>query len=451
MTGNMTEGNIKKHLFNFSVPLILGNLFQLTYNAADSIIVGKFAGEAALAAVGTSNPIMNIILFFIIGICLGASVLMSEFYGAGEKIKLKREISTAIIAGSIFTIIIAILGFIFAPFILKLIRTPVEITAMAVSYLRIIFLGLIFTFFYNVFAAALKSVGDSKTPIYFLIISSIINVCLDLLFVAVMKLSVRGAGLATIIAEAVSCILCIIYIYKKYPLIRIGRKELIFDKTLIGKTVSYSWATAMQQTVLQIGKVLIQGAVNPLGVDSIAAFNAVNRVDDFAFMPQQSIAQALTVFLAQNRGAGKKDRIKKGFREAMLLELGYFILLFMVVFFGARAVMGLFVNDLTSNVVSMGTAYLRLMAVFYVMPAVTNGIQGYFRGMGNMKVTFYSTSVQMLFRVLLVYLLIPVVGFTGISFACAGGWVAMLLYEVPVYIRDVKAQSMTEGENLKND
>lgn len=447
MTGNMTQGNIKKHLFNFAVPLILGNLFQLTYNAADSIIVGKFAGEAALAAVGTSNPIMNIILFFIIGICLGASVLMSEFYGAGEKLKLKREISTTIIAGSIFTVVIAVLGFIFAPFLLSLIRVPLEIKDMSVSYLRIIFFGLIFTFFYNVFAASLKSVGDSKTPIYFLIISSIINVCLDLLFVAGMKLSVKGAGLATIIAEAVSCILCIIYIYKKYPLISISPKELIFDKMLIGKTVSYSWATAMQQTVLQIGKVLIQGAVNPLGVDSIAAFNAVNRIDDFAFMPQQSIAQALTVFLAQNRGAGKKDRINKGFKEAMLLELGYFLLLLVVVFFGARAVMGLFVNDLSSNIVSMGTIYLRLMAVFYLMPALTNGIQGYFRGMGNMKVTFYSTTVQIIFRVLLVYLLIPAMGFTGIAFACAGGWIAMLLYEVPVYIKDVKARSKTEGEN----
>lgn len=441
MKGNMTQGNIPKHLIGFAIPMILGNMFQLTYNAVDSIIVGRYAGEEALAAIGTSNPIMNIVIFFIIGICLGASVLMSEFYGAGNITKLKREISTTMIAGGIFTIVITILGLSLAPVILKVIRTPDEINGMATSYLRIIFMGLIFTFLYNAFASTLRSVGDSKTPIYFLVISSILNASLDMLFVGGMSMGVVGAGLATIIAESFSCILCIIYVYWKVPLVRLMPNEFLVDRTLIGKTVSYSWATAMQQTVLQVGKVFIQGAVNPLGVDCIAAFNAVNRVDDFAFAPQQSIAQAMTVFIAQNRGACKEERIKEGFKKTIFIEVGYWLLLLVTVFCSAKGVMSLFVNDATSKVVLLGTTYLRVMAFFYLLPSFTNVLQGYFRGMGNMKITFYSTSIQMIFRVLFVYVLIPFVGFTGIAYACLGGWIAMNLYEVPTYFKYQKKEN----------
>jgi putative MATE family efflux protein len=435
MKGNMTQGNIPNQIIGFAIPMILGNLFQLTYNAVDSIIVGRYAGEAELAAIGTANPIMNIVIFFIIGICLGASILMSEFFGAGDIAKLKREISTTMIAGILFTIVITLVGFISTPLILKLIQTPYEIIGMSSNYLRIIFCGLIFTFLYNVYASTLRSIGDSKTPIYFLIISSVLNGCLDMVFVAGMGMGVEGAGLATVIAEAVSCILCIVYVNKKVPLLRMKKAEFVFDKSLIGRTVNYSWATAMQQTVLQLGKVFIQGAVNPLGVDSIAAFNAVSRVDDFAFTPQQSIAQAMTVFIAQNRGACKEERIKEGFKKTLYIELGYWFILMIVVLVGAKSMMSLFVTNSASNVVALGSTYLKYMAFFYLLPAFTNWLQGYFRGMGNMKVTFYSTSIQMFFRVVFAYMFIRFVGFTGIAYACFGGWIAMILYEVPVYLK----------------
>jgi putative MATE family efflux protein len=339
------------------------------------------------------------------------------------------------IAGILFTIVITLVGFISTPLILKLIQTPYEIIGMSSNYLRIIFCGLIFTFLYNVYASTLRSIGDSKTPIYFLIISSVLNGCLDMVFVAGMGMGVEGAGLATVIAEAVSCILCIVYVNKKVPLLRMKKAEFVFDKSLIGRTVNYSWATAMQQTVLQLGKVFIQGAVNPLGVDSIAAFNAVSRVDDFAFTPQQSIAQAMTVFIAQNRGACKEERIKEGFKKTLYIELGYWFILMIVVLVGAKSMMSLFVTNSASNVVALGSTYLKYMAFFYLLPAFTNWLQGYFRGMGNMKVTFYSTSIQMFFRVVFAYMFIRFVGFTGIAYACFGGWIAMILYEVPVYLK----------------
>jgi putative MATE family efflux protein len=204
MTKDMTKGNIPKQLINFSIPLILGNLFQLTYNAVDSIIVGRFSGTAALAAVGTANPIMNIVILGITGICIGASVLMSEFFGAGKYEDLKKEISTTLLFGCFFSILIAIIGLIFSKEILSLLGVPHEILGSATIYLKIIFIAMPFTFLYNAVAAAMRSVGDSKTPIYFLALASILNACFDMIFVGGFKMGVVGAGLSTDIAEACS-------------------------------------------------------------------------------------------------------------------------------------------------------------------------------------------------------------------------------------------------------
>ena len=432
---DMTTGNIPKQLIRFTIPLILANLFQLSYNAADSIIVGRFAGTEALAAVGTANPIINITIFFIIGICTGASVLMSEYFGEGNIKKFKREVSTTMISGFIFTLLLIIICVILTKPILRLINTPEEILPAATSYLRIIFFGLIFTFLYNVFASTLRSIGDSKTPLIFLSIASVINVVMDLIFVIIFKMGVNGAAIATVIAEMLSSIFCIIYVYKKVPILHFSKKEIVLDRALLNITAKYSWVTAMQQTCLYVGKVLVQGAINPLGVDAIATFNAVNRVDDFAFTPQQSIAVAMTTFLAQNRGAKKHKRIKQGFWIGMKLETIYWGLIGIVVYFGAQNLMQLFVPSKNSKVVEFGVIYLQLMAFFYILPSWTNGIQGYFRGMGDLKVTLRSTFIQIVARVLFAYLLIPKMGIVGVALSCLAGWIVMLSYEVPLCIK----------------
>lgn len=432
---NMTKGNIPKQLLSFALPLILGNMFQLTYNMVDSIVIGKFSGKESLAAVGAANPIMNIITFFIVGICMGASVIMSEYYGAGNEEEFRKEVSTTIIVGLIFTITLSILCAILIKPILYLIQTPEEIVGLAVTYLRIILLGLVFTFFYNVYASALRSVGDSKTPIIFLMIASVINVILDIIFVGLLNKGVAGAAYSTIIAQAFSAIACMVYVYKKVPLLQLKGRQWKVDVTLLKKTVHYSWATAMQQTALYLGKFLVQGAVNPLGIDVIATFNAVTKVDDFAFIPEQSISHSMTTFIAQNRGANQEKRMKKGFLMGMLLEFAYWIIIFTVVFLASPYIMKLFVTEGDHNIVPLGVSYLRPMAFFYLLPAITNGLQGYFRGMGKMRVTLVATVVQMIFRVGLVYLLAPKFGIAGIAYACMGGWIAMLAYEIPAYIK----------------
>lgn len=430
---NMTEGSITKHLVDYSIPLILGNMFQLTYNAVDSIIAGRFIGKEALAAEGTASPVMNIVILGISGICMGASVLMSEFYGAGQKEKLKREMSTTVIFGCYFSVIIAILGGIFSKSLLGALGVPDEILGKAASYLSVIFLGAPFTYFYNAVSAALKSVGDSKTPLKFLAFSSILNAVLDLIFIGGLGFGIVCSAVTTVVAEAASAVLCITYVYRKIPMLQLRRGEFTMDRQLLRQTLRYGSITALQQSCQPIGKLLIQGAVNPLGVDMIAAFNAVNRIDDYAFTPEQSISHGITTFVAQNRGAGRKERIRKGFRRGLMLEACYWVFICITITLFRRPLMGLFVTAGNEGIVALGNSYLGLMALFYVFPAFTNGIQGFFRGMGNMSVTLLGTFVQTSLRVVFVYLLTPGIGLLGVAYACAIGWSVMLLVEVPYY------------------
>lgn len=446
---DMTKGSITFQLVRFSIPLVLGNLFQLTYNAVDSIIVGRFAGEDGLAAVGTANPVMNIMILGITGICIGASVLMSEFFGAGDHERLKKEVATTLLFGCYFSLAIAVLGVIFSGEIMKLLQVPEEIQKDGTLYLRVIFLGMPFTFFYNAVAAALRSVGDSKTPVRFLAMASVINALLDMVFVAGFGMGVFGAALSTDIAEAASAVLCVVYIYRKVPLLRLKPGDGRMDRGLLGLTLRQGAITALQQSCQPMGKLLIQGMINPLGISTIAAFNAVSRVDDFAFTPEQSISSGMMTFIAQNRGAKNRERVKRGFRAGLFLESCYWAVICVLILIVKEPVMKLFVPDGDRGMVPIGVEYLSLMAFFYLMPAFTNGIQGFFRGMGNMSITLISTIIQISVRVVFVWLLVPVMGMKGVAFACLIGWACMLLAEVPYYFWFVKRNELLREK--KND
>lgn len=441
---DMTQGNITKHLVRYSVPLILGNLFQLTYNAVDSIIAGRFIGKEALAAEGMASPVMNIVILGISGICMGAGVLMSEFYGAKRYEDLKREMSTAVLFGFWFSLAVVALGVIFTPPLLRALHVPEELMGMTTVYLRIIFLGAPFTYFYNALASALKSVGDSKTPLKFLMFSSVLNGVLDLIFIGGLGFGIVCSATTTVIAEAVSALLSIFYVYRKIPLLQLRKGEFQIDRQLLGTTLQFGSVTALQQSCQPIGKLLIQGAVNPLGVNMIAAFNAVNRVDDFAFTPEQSISHGITTFAAQNRGAGKPERIRQGFRKGLKLEFLYWVFICILITLLKKPIMGLFVaGEEAEQIVALGSRYLGTMAVFYLFPAFTNGIQGYFRGMGNMNITLICTFIQTSLRVIFTWILAPSMGIYGVAFACAIGWSAMLLVEVPYYFRYKRRLSAT--------
>ncbi len=431
---DMTQGSITRQLISYSVPLILGNLFQLTYNAVDSIIAGRFIGKEALAAEGMASPVMNLVILGISGICMGAGVLMSEFFGAKQLEKLKREMSTAVLFGLYFSLAVTGMGIIFTPALLRLLHVPEELMKMTAVYLRIIFIGAPFTYFYNALSSALKSVGDSKTPLKFLMFSSVLNGVLDLIFIGGLGFGIVCSAVTTVAAEAVSAGLSVWYVYQKIPLLRLERGEFVMDRGLLKTTLQYGSVTALQQSCQPIGKVLIQGAVNTLGVDVIAAYNAVTRIDDFACLPEQSISHGITTFVAQNRGAQKPERMKKGFGRGLLLEFGYWIGICAVVLLIRNTVLKLFVTGESAEAIAViGGQYLAIMAFFYIFPAFTNGFQGFYRGMGMMKMTLLGTFIQTSLRVIFTWLLTPSMGISGVAFACAAGWSVMLLVEIPYY------------------
>ncbi len=443
---NMTQGNTTKHLIRYAVPLVLGNLFQLTYNAVDSMILGRFIGKQALAAAGTASPVMNVVILGISGVCMGAGVLMSEFFGAGDREKLRREMATTLLFGLIFSAAVTGLGALFAVPLLKALNVPPELLNITAVYLRVIFLGAPFTYFYNALAAALKSVGDSATPLKFLMFSSVLNGALDVVFIGMLGFGIVCSAATTVIAEAVSALLSLAYIYRRVPMLRLAPREYRIDGPMLKKTLQYGSVTALQQACQPVGKLLIQGAVNTLGMDVIAAYNVVTRVDDFAFTPEQSISHGITTFVAQNRGAGRQERVRGGLRHGLRLEFGYWVLICVLTVLLREPVMRLFITgDQAERIVALGSQYLLTMAFFYLFPAFTNGIQGFFRGMGDLKITLAATFLQTALRVVFTVLLVPRLGIYGITFACAIGWSAMLLFEVPYYFYDKRRRGQTSG------
>ncbi len=438
MAKDLTQGRIMPMLIKFTIPLILGNIFQLTYNAVDSIVVGQFVGKEALAAVGICNPITTLLILFLNGLCMGASILMGNYFGGKKMDTLSRQISTTMVSGMIFSLALALVTIVFAKPILILVQVDRSIMTLTTQYLRIIMLGLIFTFLYNFLSSTLRALGDSTTPLYFLIISAALNVVGDIFFVVVLKAGSNGCAVATVVSEALCCVFCMVYIKFRVPILCLGKKWFVFDRSLLKTTIKYGWVSAMQQATVQLGKIGIQAIINTMGVSVSAAFAVVNRIDDYAYTPEQNIAHGMTAMMAQNKGAGKDDRVIKGFKAGMVLEILYAIFIFLVCFVFATPLMKLFTSD--TEVIGHGAIYLRLISVMYVLPALTNGIQGYFRGIGDLRITLISSIINMGLRVLAA---IPLVfgfgmGIEALPFSYLAGWVGMLIAEMPLLVRNYR-------------
>lgn len=441
MTNDMTRGRILPQLISFTIPLVLGNLFQLTYNAADSMIVGRYLGGQALAAVGTAGPIMNLAILFISGMCMGAGILISTQYGAKQQDVLERQISTTLLSGLVFSFFVTLSMMVLAKPVLTLIRVPEEILDSACGYLRIIFTGFLFTFAYNFFSSTLRALGDSKASLYFLVISSVFNIAGDLLFVAVFRWGVNGSALATVLSQMICCLCCMIYIQKKVPLLRLGKRWLIFDKCLLSRTFSFGITSALQLMCVQLGKVCVQSMVNMQGIAFMAAFTAVNRVDDFALTPQQNIAHAATTFMAQNKGAGQEKRMKQGFFCGVLVELCYTAAVGSCVFLFAEPIMKLFLPEESAEVIVLGVTYLHLISFLYLLSGSGNIVQGFFRGIGDLKVTLISSLLNISVRVIAVFFMLQVSngGFGCLAWACCFGWISMNLLEIPLLIKKIRS------------
>ncbi|MBQ8159242.1 MAG: MATE family efflux transporter [Clostridia bacterium] len=437
---DMTKGSERTHLIAYAWPLILGNLLQLAYNAVDSIIAGRFIGKEALAAEGVAGPVMNLVILAISGMCIGAGVLMSEFFGAGKKERLRETVGTMLLSGGAVCLAVTLLGLALTPVLLYALQVPGDIFDIAVLYLRVTFLGAPFTFLYNALSAALKSVGDTKTPLWFLACSAILNAVLDLIFLGIFRFGILCSAVTTVVAEAVSAMLALIYLRKKVRDLWPGKGEWRIERTLGKKMLHYGLPTALQQAIQPICKLLIQGNVNALGLHAIAAFHACTRVDDFACIPEQSISSGMSTLIAQNRGAGKQERIRRGFLEGMKLEASYWVLIGLVTMIFRRYFVAAFVTgEGADTVITLGSEYLFYMAFFYLWPAMTNGVQGYFRGMGQMGITMVSTFIQAGLRALCSFFLTKTMGISGIAISSCIGWSCMLLFEVPLAVKSMRS------------
>lgn len=440
---DMTKGNPRKLILSFALPMIIGNIFQQVYNLVDTIVVGRFVGINALASVGSSFSIMVFITSIIIGLCMGSGVILSQFYGSKEIEKFKKATISSFVFILTVTVVITVVSLGFIDDILILFNMPVELIVDSKTYLMIIIGGLIFTFFYNISTCLLRAVGDSKSPLYFLVIASIINVVLDLVFVVGFDLGVMGVALATIIAQFVSAILGIVYVYKKLTFLKITKSDLKIDKEIFKITTKYAILTSIQQSIMNFGILLVQGLVNTFGATVMAAFAAGVKIDSLAYMPVQDFGNAFATFVAQNKGADKMDRIKEGVKTSIkTISIFCLVISTSIIIFKEKLIM-LFIDNGEAEAIILGAEYISVVAVFYVLIGFLFMFYGLYRGLGYLNMSIILTIISLGTRVIFAYILASTpLGASGIWWSIPLGWVLADIVGFSVYKHKVKVNSI---------
>lgn len=379
-TNMMSEGSIAKKIIYFAIPLFLGNLFQQLYNTADSLIVGNFLGSSALAAVASSGNLIFLLVGFFNGISVGAGVVIARFFGAHDHKRVHLSIHTTVALGTVCGIVLTILGVVFAPKILILMGTPQDVLPNSIIYFRVYFMGSLAFVLYNAFTGILQALGDSKHPLYYLIISSVINVVLDIVFITVFDMGVGGAALATIISQIVSAVLCFVHLIKlpAYPL---KVQQIRFDLPMLKLVIQNGLPAGIQNSIIALANVVVQSYINSFGQMAVAGCGAYSKIEGFGFLPITCFALAMTTFVSQNIGAKKYDRVKKGTRFGIICSLVLAQIIGMIIFIGAPFLIGLF--DSTQDVISYGTMQARTVTLFYFLLAFSHCIAGILRGAGK--------------------------------------------------------------------
>lgn len=421
MERDLTQGKIGKSILLFSIPMILGNLLQQFYNIVDTYIVGKYIGSNALAAVGSSYTLMTFLTSIIIGLCMGSGILFSMYFGAKKYEKMKISFFVSFVSIGILSVVLEMICFLLLNHILVWLQIPQVIYNQTAKYLQIIFIGIIFTFIYNYFAAMLRALGNSKIPLIFLGIATIVNVVLDIIFVLYVHLGVAGAAYATIISQAISAFGLALYVLLLKKEILPQRKHYIFDQQIFKKLKDYSLMTCLQQGIMNFGILMIQGLVNSFGIAVMSAFSAAVKIDSFAYMPVQDFGNAFSTFVAQNKGANEEKRIQDGLKIASLMALVFCIFISLGVCIFSKELMMLFVSKM--NIIKIGMTYLRVEGSFYIGIGCLFLLYGYYRGVGKMKMSLILTIVSLGTRVILAYLLAPLFGVEMIWWAIVVGWI----------------------------
>lgn len=434
---DLTNGSIAGSMLRFALPLMLGNLLQQCYNIADTLIVGQVLGAEALAAVGSSYALIVFITSIFIGLCMGCSAVLSIQYGAKDIRQMKQSIFSSLLIVGGTTLLLNILSLTFLSPIIKILQTPPELEAMTYRYLFLIFLGMIPMAVYNFYAFLLRSVGNSSSPLYFLLISVALNIVLDVLFMVGLKMGVEGAAMATVISQIVSAAGIYLYTWKQFPELRLSRDDRQIDFSSIRKIASFSYLTCMQQSVMNLGILMVQGLVNSFGTTVMAAFAAAVKIDSFAYMPVQDFGNAFSTFIAQNFGARRQDRIRQGIRCAWLTTTLFAGIVSILVFFFATELMRIFIPASEQEIISIGVAYLQIEGIFYIGIGYLFLFYGYFRAISRPSVSLILTIISLGTRVILAYSLaaIPSLSYNGIWWSVPIGWILADIAGVLFYRR----------------
>lgn len=432
---HLTSGSITPQLLQLCLPLLCANVLQQLYNIINSLVVTHYIGDNAFAALGVAESVMNLFIYVITGACMGASVLIAQFYGEENLPKLRQQlyVSAVLIGGC--TLGAVILGQLFLPQLLGLIRTPAELMADVSAYLRVILVGMVFTFTYNYLAATLRAVGDTKAALYFLLISLGYNLGAAWLLVAVLGMGIIGTALATASAQLLSSLLCLLYIRRRRPFLSVGRGDMRMDKVLIHRTSSYAAVAALQQSSLYLGKLMIQSAVNGISLMDaapISAFTAVTRIENFIQAFGISGCESIAIFVAQNKGAGKEKRALQGLAQGGAMVIGTGLAFSLLMRLAAGPLSAVFLKPGT-QAMALSVSYLQLISWFYFLSFVGHTFVGWYRGTGRMNITFWGTTAQIIVRVIGSYLLVAAMGLDAVALSTGLGWVVIVAFQLVVF------------------
>jgi len=420
---DMTTGSPMKHILRFALPLLIGNLFQQLYNMVDSIVVGNFVGKNALAAVGTCGS-MNFLFFSLSsGLAIGIGIIVSQYFGAKDEKNVRSTIANSFYVLVTAALTVSIIGMLLAPQLLRLLATPDNIIGDSIIYMRTTCAGIIAIALYNGVAAILRALGDSRTPLYFLILSSIVNVALDLTFVLALELSVFGVALATIISQAISAVTCLIYAYHRVPYFRLSREELKPHREIIVKSFRLGVPVALQNSMIAISCMVLQGVVNSFGDTVMAAYTITNRIEQIVQQPYGSLGAALTTYSGQNIGAGKTERVKKGFCQATLMALIFSVALLPVVYLFGHQIVGIFVKE--QEVIDIGYRALRITSLCYFGLGMIYVPRALLNGCGDTGFAMINGITEVACRILYsqIFTRIPLLGYWGIWVTTGATWV----------------------------
>ncbi len=386
---NLTEGSSGSLIFRFAIPMLIGNVFQQMYTIVDSIVVGRYLGKQALAAVGASFPLIFMLISFVVGVAMGTTIIISQYFGARDIKMVKRSIDTMYIFLFFASILVTIVGITLSGPIFRLIKLPEDVIPQAVTFFNVYLVGTIFFFGFNGISSVLRGLGDSKTPLYFLIIATVMNAILVWLFVAVFKWGVAGSAWATVIAQAGAFITSILYLNRTHEVVKLQSLNLIFDRAIFRKSLMIGLPTGLQQTFVSLGMLAVTRIVNDFGTNAIAAYSVVGRLDSLAGMPAMNFGAALSTFVGQNLGANKPERVRQGLKSTFMMSSGLAVATSLGVIIFRRSLMGLFTTD--QAVIDIGAEYLVIVSSFYLFFSTMFVIGGVMRGAGDTLIPMFIT------------------------------------------------------------